>query len=214
MKMDMMKKYMKRSLLGIAAAGILFLSPLGADAHCDTMDGPTVKDGLKAMETNNINYALKWVQPEYEGEVSQAFKLSMKVKDQNEDTKNLAEQYFLEILLRTHRAGEGAPFDGVKPHGVPIDERVKAADQSIAVGNLSPMGNLVEQERMPELKERFDRVMALRNFDVNDLEAGREYIEAYVQFFKFAEGEEDEHHGAHAGHGAEAVHGHSDASHR
>jgi hypothetical protein len=31
---------------------------------------------------------------------------------------------------------------------------------------------------------------------VKDVEAGREYIEAYVQFFKFAEGEEahnDEH---------------------
>jgi len=32
---------------------------------------------------------------------------------------------------------------------------------------------------------------------VNDVKAGREYIEAYVQFFKFAEGEEhaDESHG-------------------
>ncbi len=38
--------------------------------------------------------------------------------------------------------------------------------------------------------------MSLKNFDVNNVEAGREYIEAYVQFFKFAEGEEthnDEH---------------------
>jgi hypothetical protein len=38
--------------------------------------------------------------------------------------------------------------------------------------------------------------MSLKNFDINNVEAGREYIEAYVQFFKFAEGEEannDEH---------------------
>ena len=44
---------------------------------------------------------------------------------------------------------------------------------------------------LPELTERFKKVMALKNFDVNNVEAGREYIEAYVQFFKFAEGEED-----------------------
>jgi hypothetical protein len=39
--------------------------------------------------------------------------------------------------------------------------------------------------------------MSLKNFDVNNVKAGREYIEAYVQFFKFAEGEE-EHNREHA----------------
>jgi hypothetical protein len=43
---------------------------------------------------------------------------------------------------------------------------------------------------MPELTKLFDKVMSLRNFDINNIEAGRDYIEAYVQFFKFAEGEE------------------------
>jgi len=35
--------------------------------------------------------------------------------------------------------------------------------------------------------------MLLKNFDVNNVLAGREYIEAYVQFFHFAEGEEEGH---------------------
>ena len=35
--------------------------------------------------------------------------------------------------------------------------------------------------------------MVLKNFDVNNVAAGREYIEAYVQFFKFAEGEKEGH---------------------
>ena len=159
------------------------------------------------METDNVNYALKWVQPRYEGEVIRAFNLSMKVKDINADTRNLAEQYFFEILLRDHRAGEGAPFEGVKPHGTPIDERVKAADRSIEEGNLKPLEHLVDRDKQAELERRFQRVMAIRDFDVNNLEAGREYIEAYVQFFKFAEGEEDEHHGVHGHGGHEALHG-------
>jgi hypothetical protein len=41
-----------------------------------------------------------------------------------------------------------------------------------------------------ELEKRFEKVMSLKNFDVNNVEAGREYIEAYIQFFKFGEGEE------------------------
>ena len=128
MEMTAIKGLARKAALGLAV-GMLLLAPVAAEAHCDTMDGPTVKDALKAMETDNVNYALKWVQPRYEGEVIRAFNLSMKVKDINADTRNLAEQYFFEILLRDHRAGEGAPFEGVKPHGTPIDERVKAADR-------------------------------------------------------------------------------------
>lgn len=192
-----MKKYGVRGLiLGLVAAGMFLLAPVTADAHCDTMDGPAVKDAIKAMDSGNVNYALKWVQPKYEAEVSRAFRMSMKVKDINADTKNLAEQYFFEILLRDHRAGEGVAFDGVKPHGWPVDERVKAADQSIALGNLEPLKGLVEPDKWPELQRRFQKVMSLKDFDVNRVEEGREYIEAYVQFFKFAEGE-DEHHESH-----------------
>jgi hypothetical protein len=188
-----MKKYGVRGLiLGLVAAGMFLLAPVTADAHCDTMDGPAVKDAIRAMDTGNV----KWVQPKYEAEVSRAFRMSMKVKDINADTKNLAEQYFFEILLRNHRAGEGVAFDGVKPHGWPVDERVKAADQSIALGNLEPLKGLVEPDKWPELQRRFQKVMSLKDFDVNRVEEGREYIEAYVQFFKFAEGE-DEHHESH-----------------
>ena len=129
----------------------------------------------------------------------------MKSKDLSSESKELAEQYFFSELVRLHRAGEGAPFDGLKPHGTPVDEKVKAADESIAVGNLSPLEGMIEEEKMPELKERFEKVIELKDFDVNNVEEGREYIEAYVMFFKFAEGEED-HHGE-ATHGEEAVHG-------
>lgn len=195
MKIGITKTNFMKSILGfMVAMAILLMLPLTANAHCDTMDGPTVADGKKAMEENNINYALKWVQPDYEEEIKQVFELSMKVKDLSPETKEIAEKYFFSELIRIHRTGEGAPFTGLKPSGTPIDEKVKAADESIAVGNLSPMEGLIEEEKMPELEERYNNAMALKDFDVNDVEAGREYIEAYVKFFKFAEGEEDGHH--------------------
>lgn len=182
----------------IVAVGIMAISPLAAYAHCDTMDGPTVADGRKALESGNINYALKWVQPEYEKEITDAFNLSIKVKDLSPEAKEISEKYFYDNLVRVHRAGEGAPFDGVKPHGTPIDEKVAAADESIEAGNLSPLKGLIEEEKVPELGERFEKVMALKDYDLNNVEEGREYIEAYVKFFKFAEGEEDHAHGTHS----------------
>lgn len=187
----------------IVAVGIMAVSPLAAYAHCDTMDGPTVADGKKALESGNINYALKWVQPGYEKEITDAFNLSMNVKELSPEAKEISEKYFYDNLVRVHRAGEGAPFDGVKPHGTPIDEKVAAADKSIEAGNLSPLEGLIEEDKVPELEERFEKVMTLKNYDINNVEEGREYIEAYVKFFKFAEGEEEHANGAH---GEEAVH--------
>lgn len=191
MKTNGMKLNMKKSLLGFVAAVVLMvMMPLTASAHCDSMEGPTVADGIKAMQTNNVNYVLKWVQPKYEKEITDKFNLSMKVRGLSPAAKELSEQYFFSEVVRVHRAGEGEAFDGLKPVGTPIDEKVRAADKSIEVGNLSPLEGLIEKGKMPELKERFEKVMSLKKFDVNNVKAGREYIEAYVKFFKFAEGEE------------------------
>lgn len=204
-------------VLAIALTVILAL-PKQVSAHCDTMDGPTAIDGKKALAENNINYALKWISPEYEEELSKTFAQSIKVRTLNADAQEVADRHFLENLVRLHRAGEGEAFTGLKPSGIPIDEKVAAADKSIEIGNLSPLEGFIAHEDMHELKERFNKAMALKNFDVNDVAAGRRYIDAYVNFFKFAEGEEHEHGGQHGGqhgdghgHGHQQAHGHGHA---
>jgi hypothetical protein len=164
----------------------VFLVPSIVMGHCDTMDGPVVADANKAFETKNANYVLKWVKAENEAEVKQAFDLVMKVRPLNSDAKLLAEKYFYDVLVRIHRATEGEPFTGVKPLGTPIDEKVKEADKSLETGNITPLEKLISKDRLSELKERFEKANALKNFDVNNVQAGREYIEAYVQFLKFA----------------------------
>lgn len=140
-----------------------------------------------------MNYVLKWVQPQYETEIKDAFILTMKVRNLSSDARILADKYFFETVVRVHRSGEGVPFTGVKPSGTPVDEKIVAADKSIESGTLSPLKGLVTKEMLPELEARFKKAMSLNGFDVNDVKAGREYIEAYVQFFKFAEGEEEGH---------------------
>ena len=172
---------------------LLILSANVTFAHCDTMDGPVIKDAKIAIEKNNINYVFKWIQPQDENELRNAFLLTMNVRILSPDAMILADKYFFETLVRLHRSGEGVPFTGVKPSGTPIDEKILAADKSIETGDLTPLIELVPEEAIPELKERFAKAMSLRNFDVNNVEAGRAYIESYVQFFKFAEGEEEGH---------------------
>lgn len=171
---------------------LLFTSGM-AFAHCDTMDGPVIKDARSALERNNVNYVLKWVKPESEAELRDVFSLAMKVRTLNADARILADKYFFETLVRLHRGGEGMPFTGVKPSGTPVDEKIQAADRSIESGTMAPLEGIVDKEMLPELEARFQKVMSLKDFNVNNVTAGREYVEAYVRFFKFAEGEEEGH---------------------
>ena len=180
-------------LVPLFILSMLILSTNVTFAHYDTMDGPLIADARKALGKNNVNYVLKWVSTANESEIRDAFNLVMKVKGLSPEAKELSEKYFFDILVRIHRAGEGEPFTGVKPSGTPIDDKVLAADKSIEIGNLSPLKNMVSKDILQELTKRFNKVMSLKNFDVNNVAAGREYIEAYVQFFKFAEGEKESH---------------------
>jgi hypothetical protein len=180
-------------LVPLFILSMLILSTNVTFAHCDTMDGPLIADARKAMGQNNVNYVLKWVSAANESEIRDAFNLVMKVKVLSPEAKELSEKYFFDTLVRIHRAGEGEPFTGVKPTGTPIDDKVLADDKSIEIGNLSPLKNMVSKDILQELTKRFNKVMSLKNFDVNSVAAGREYIEAYVQFFKFAEGEKESH---------------------
>jgi hypothetical protein len=182
-------------LCGLAAMAVaLLLRPGTASAHCDTMEGPAVKDGQSALETGNVNIALKWVRPEGAEELRRIFEQAHAIRHLGEDVRAVADQWFLENLVRIHRAGEGAPYTGLQPVGAPVEERVRAADEAVATGTLAPLAGLVPEEQLAELEVRFSEVLASRDFPVDDVDAGRAYLDAYVRFFKLAEGHDHDHH--------------------
>ncbi|MPM38738.1 hypothetical protein SDC9_85368 [bioreactor metagenome] len=196
------------SIAGIMILAVITLMTImteKASAHCDTMDGPAVQDGRIALETGNINYAYKWIFEDFEKELKEIFDLSLKARRLGADAREAADRWFLENLVRIHRAGEGASYDGLKPSGTALDPKVIAADESISLGNMSPIKGLVTMEEYNLLEEKFNRAIALKDYDINDVKAARAYVEAYVTFFKMAEGEDHEHHHSH---GLEHHHGH------
>ena len=168
-----------------------------ASAHCDTQDGPAVADGRRALETGNVNIALKWVPEADEPDVRDAFARAVAVRDLSPEAQDVADRYFLDVLVRIHRAGEGAGFNGIKPSGAPVPPQVVAADQALDSGTIDPLRGLVADERWQELQRRFDRAVALKDFDTDDLVAARKYMQAYVSFFKYAEGHDHDHDHAH-----------------
>ena len=84
--------------------------------HCDSMDGPVVKAARLALETKNVNLVLPYVPKEGEAEVIRAFDRVLPLRA--DGAREIADLYFFETVVRIHRAGEGAPYTGLKPAGL------------------------------------------------------------------------------------------------
>ena len=105
-------------VLGVAVGlGLIALTPVRALAHCDGLDGPVVKAAQRALETRNPALVLIWVQEKDEPEIRNVFAQTLAVRVLNPQARELADRFFFETLVRVHRAGEGAPFTGLKPAG-------------------------------------------------------------------------------------------------
>lgn len=169
------------------AIALLGLSPARAFAHCDGLDGPVVKAAQRALETRNPALVLIWVQEKDEREIQNAFEQALAVRELSSQAKALADRFFFETLVRVHRAGEGAPFTGLKPADRDLGRAIPAADEAVRVGSVEPVRQLLTDAVQQRLREEFSQVIAARTFKADDLAAGRAYIKAYVEFIHFVE---------------------------
>jgi hypothetical protein len=157
-------------------------------AHCDTLDGPVVMNAKEALEKGDVTPVLKWVKKEDEAEIRDVFQKTLTVRSKGKEAKELADMYFFETLVRIHRAGEGAPYKGLKPAGADLGPAIPAADKAIERGNIEPVLKLLTDKIQEGVRERFKHIMAKKNFKKDDVVAGREYVEAYVMFMHYVEG--------------------------
>src|SRR5512145_53713 len=136
--------------------------------HCDTRDGPVVKAAMKALETGNLNYALIWIPKESEKELKGIFAKPLKARKAGKDAQEVADDWFFENTIRLHRAGEGAPYTGMKPAGLSEGPVVPKAENAIGTGNSQETIDFILGTVEDDLTRRFHAVMDRKNYDVND----------------------------------------------
>lgn len=164
--------------------GLLLLWGIG---HCDTLDGPLVALAKKALEERNVNLVLPWVRPEDAQEIRHAFDHAQAVRDLGPKARSLADRHFLETLVRIHRAGEGAPFTGLKPAGLDLGPAVPAADRALKTGSPDAVVKLLVDAVSAGVRARFQAAAEKQMFDPNDVAAGRKYVKAYVPYVHYVE---------------------------
>jgi hypothetical protein len=177
------------ALVASLSALVFVAMPSPARAHCDTLDGPVVKAARAALEKRDVTPVLSWVKQNAEGEVTAAFKKTLAVRGRSAEARDLADTWFFETVVRLHRAGEGASFDGLKPAGANLPHAVVAADQALD-GKL-PVDELAKHVSAAieeGIKKRFAETLERKKVASTSVEAGREFVESYVGYVHYVEG--------------------------
>ena len=86
------------------------------------------------------------------------------------------------------RAGEGAPYTGLRPAGRDLGPAIPAADKALETGSVDAVLKLLTDATGHGVRERFAELMARKSFETDDVAAGREYVHAYVIFAHYVEG--------------------------
>ena len=179
-------KYLKM-LVFIMIFGSMFFFTKSLYAHCDTLDGPVVETARKALASGDVTPLLKWVSADDEQMIRTAFQKTLEVRKLGTQARDLADMYFFETLVRIHRAGEGAPYTGLKP-GTAVDPAVALADKALESGSVDKLVNILTDATAKGIRERFHRALKAKKHADESVTAGREFVEFYVIFTHYVEG--------------------------
>jgi hypothetical protein len=185
--MNAQRRITGKQLTIIAALFLTLGLSASALAHCDTLDGPVVADARVALEKKDITPVLKWVRADDEQELKAAFAKALDVRKLNPEAQALADSYFFETLVRVHRAGEGAPYTGLKPAGM-VEPPIAKADQSLEKGNVDDLAKAIAGHTEAGIRERFLHALETRKHAGESVAAGRDYVAAYVTYVHYVEG--------------------------
>jgi hypothetical protein len=157
-----------------------------ASAHCDALDGPVVADARTALEQRDPAAVLKWVRPADAAQIREAFARTLAVRGKGRDARELADRWFFETLVRVHRAGEGEPFTGLKPAGH-VDPGLAAADAALRGGDVQALAHELGEAIAAGVARRHALAAGRRAHLADGVDAGRAYVEAYVDYAHYVE---------------------------
>lgn len=150
--------------------------------HCDSMDGPVVKAAIEALNKGDVALVLPYVPESGEAEVIRTFRQVLPLHRQSDSAQEIADLYFFETVVRIHRAGEGAPYTGLKPAGLDVGPVIPVAERAIESGSPNELASLLAEMVRAEVSGRLAHAMELKRHagHTQNVEAMREYVEAML----------------------------------
>lgn len=146
--------------------------------HCDSIDGPVATAARQALDAISVDLVLPFVHGDGAEEIRDAFDHAVKARAMGGEARDVADRWFMETAVRVHRAGEGAPFTGLKPAGLDVGPVIPAAERALESGSGDELAELLCESVRVEVTRRLGRAMVLKATAGDSVEDARAYVQA------------------------------------
>jgi hypothetical protein len=150
--------------------------------HCDSLDGPVVTAARQALEAGDVDLVLPFVHADGEAEVRAMFDRVMPLRALGPEARETADLLFFETVVRIHRAGEGAPYTGLKPAGLSVGPVIPLAEKAVEHGSSEQLADFLADALRWELATRLETVRGLAARKERSVEDARSYVEAMLGY--------------------------------
>ena len=150
--------------------------------HCDSLDGPVVAAARAALTARDVDAVLPFVPEDAEDEVRAMFDRVLPVRALGPEAAEVADRLFFETVVRVHRAGEGAPYTGLRPAGLSHGPVLPLAERAVSTGSAGPLTDFLTTVLREELEQRLERVTALSAAEDRSVADARRYVQAMLGF--------------------------------
>lgn len=148
--------------------------------HCDSLDGPVVIAARRALAEGDVDLILPYVHADGEAEVRGAFDLAVKARAMGGEATEVADRWFFETAVRVHRAGEGAPFTGLKPVGLDVGPVIPLAERALESGSVGELADMLSTAVRQQVEARHSHAMALGEHAGEGVPQARAHVQAML----------------------------------
>jgi len=156
--------------------------------HCDSLDGPVVQAARRALDADNVTLVLPYVPKTAEKEIIDAFDKVVQARRTNAICREVVDRYFFETVVRLHRAGEGAPFTGLKPAVLDVGPIIPIAEKAIESENAAALEEALVTVVREQVADRFHHLSHLRAGAHGSVDGARSYVQAMLGLQVWAHG--------------------------
>jgi hypothetical protein len=185
-----MKSWFTFVALAFSAIAVLGVAT-PALAHCDAIDGPVASAAVRALDQKNVNIVLPYIAADGEAELVEAYGKAIAVRQKDSAARDLADRWFMETAVRLHRAGEKAPYTGLKPAGQDHGPAIRAAEQALVNGEVAPVLALLSKHVEHGVAARFEHAAhaprPAGRASGADVAQARERVRAELGFIEYVE---------------------------
>ncbi|HOX35004.1 MAG TPA: DUF6448 family protein [Methanoregulaceae archaeon] len=154
--------------------------------YSNVPEGPVMRAAKMAIETGNPKHILVWIPEESENTLKNLLERVCCERTLQNDAHNPAAAWYYSTIRRLHATRYGPQNLDVSLR-TPEEKRIiLIAEKACMSGNFDEITTVVQNASWGEMRQCFQELMKLREYDGEDTAAGRAYVSALAAFVAMA----------------------------